>query len=75
MIYNISCKNLFGLKPFHVRFDKIDGFIRIFCETRYLTYFGSEKYDTICNKSRYLISLKSSIEYAFSHYYIKIKVD
>ena len=49
--------------------------LEFFVKLGILTYFGSEKYDTICNKSRYLISLKSSIEYAFSHYYIKIKVD
>ena len=31
--------------------------------------------DTIYNRIRYLISLKSSITYIFSHYVTKIKVD
>ena len=38
--------------------------------TRYLTLFGSEKYDTVYNR----ISLKSVITYIFSHYFAKIKV-
>ena len=57
------------------RFDKIDGLIRIYDKTRYYTLFGSEKYDAICNRIRYLVSLKSCTTYAFSHYYAKIKVD
>ena len=32
-------------------------------------------YDAICNRIRCLISLKSSITYIFSHYFMKIKVD
>ena len=43
--------------------------------TRYLTLFGSEKYDTVYNRISYLISLKSGITYIFSHYFAKIKVD
>ena len=58
-----------------IRFDKIDGFIRIYDRTRNLTLFGSEEYEGIYNKSRYLISLKSGITYIYSHYFAKIKVD
>ena len=46
----------------------------VFDGTRYLTLIGSENYD-IYNRIRYLISLKSSITYIFSHYFAKIKVD
>ena len=38
-----------------IRFDKIDGFIRVYGRTRYLVLFGSEKYDSIYNWIRYLI--------------------
>ena len=48
-----------------IRFDEIDGFIRICDGTRYWTLFGSKKYDANYNKIRCLISLKSA----------KIKVD
>ena len=75
MIYDNSYKNLIDPKPLRIRFDKIDGFIRIYDGARYLTLFGSEKYDALCNRIRYLISLKSGIIYIFSHYFGKIKVD
>ena len=59
-------------KPFHIRFDKIDGFIRIYDGTKYLVLFGSGKYDFIYNR---LIIVKSGITYVISHNYAKIKVD
>ena len=62
-------------KPYSIRFDKIDGFIKTYDGTRYLTLFGSEKYETIYNRIRYLLSQKSSITYIFCHYFAKIKVD
>ena len=75
LICDISYKTLIGASPLHVRFDKLDGFIRIYDRTRYLTLFSSEKQDAIYNKIRYPISLKISITYVFSHYYTKIVVD
>ena len=65
---------MIGAKSLRIRLDKIDGFIRIYDGPRSLALFGSEKYDAIYNRIRYLISLKSSITYVFSHYYAKIKV-
>ena len=47
MTFHISYKTLIGSKSLRIRFDKIDGFIRIYDGTRYLTLFGSEKYDAI----------------------------
>ena len=75
LIFDISYKTLIGLKPLQIRFDKIDGIIRISDETRHLTLFGTKKYDTTYNRIRYLISLKSSITYILSHYFAKIEVD
>ena len=74
MIYVISSKTLIDLKPFRIRFDKIDGFIRIYDGTRYLKLFGSEKYDAIYDRIRYLLSLRSGITYIFSHYFQKSKL-
>ena len=74
MIYNISYETLTDPKPLHIRFDKIDGFIKTNDGTRYLTLFGSEKYDVIYNRIRYLIKIKSSVTYILSHYFSKIKV-
>ena len=44
---NISYKNFVGAKRLPIRFDKIDGLIRVYDGTRYLVLFGSEKYDSI----------------------------
>ena len=43
LVYYKSYKILIGAKPLGIRFDKLDGFIRIYHGTRYLVLFGSEK--------------------------------
>ena len=60
MIYDISYRTLIGAKPFCIRLDKIDGFIRVYDGSRYLLLFVTKKYD---------------VKYLFSQYYAKIKVD
>ena len=45
----------------------VDGIIRIYDGPRYIILFGTEKYDRIYDKIRYLIILKSSVTYIFSH--------
>ena len=47
LVYDISYKTLVGAKLLRIRFEKINGFIRVFDQTRYLVLFGPEKYDTI----------------------------
>ena len=74
LVYLISYINLIA-KPLRIRFDKIDGFIRVYNEIRYLVLFGSEKYDSVYSRIRYLISVRSCITYVISHNYAKIKVD
>ena len=66
---------MIAAKPLRIRLDKIDGFIRVFDETRYLVLFGMEKYDSIYNRIGYLISVKSGITYVISHYYAEINVN
>ena len=43
LVKNILYKSLIDSNPLRIRFDKIDGFIRVYDETRYLVLFGSEK--------------------------------
>ena len=62
-------------KPLRIRFNKIDGFVRVYDGTTYLVLFQSEKYDSIYNRIRYIISVKSGITYVISYNYAKIKVD
>ena len=65
LIYDISYKPLIDPKPLHIRFSKTDGFITIYDGNRYLKLFGTEKYDAIYDRIRYLTSLKSAITYFF----------
>ena len=75
LIYKILYRTLIGPKSLRIRFNKIDGFIRVYDGTRYLVLFGPEKYDVIYNRIRYMISQKSGIIYVISHNYEGIKVD
>ena len=69
LVYNIqkfiSYKNFNAAKSLRIRFDKTDGFVRVYDETRYLVLFRSEKYDFIYNRIRYLISAKSALHMLF----------
>ena len=74
LVYKTSYKNLIA-KPLRIRFDTIDGFIRVYDETRYLVLFESKSFDSIYNRIRYLIIVESDITYIDSHNYATIKVD
>ena len=65
LIYDISYKTLIDPKPLQIIFEKINGFIKIYDRTKYLVLLGHEKYDTIYDRIRHLISLKSGITYFF----------
>ena len=67
--------NLIGAIPLRIRFDKVDDFITFHDGARYLLLFGSEKYDAISNRIRYIISQKSDITSAISHNYARIKIN
>ena len=66
---------MIGPKPLRIRFNKVDGFIRIYDGTRYLVLFGPERYDATYNRIRYLTNQKSGITYVLSHNYKRIKMD
>ena len=64
-------KTLAGAKSLHIRFDKIDGFIRVYDGTRYLVLFGAGKFHFIYNRIWYL----KVVLHVIFHNYAKIKVD
>ena len=72
---HIPCKTLIGAKSLCIRFDKVNGFIRVYDRTRYLELFGLEKYNDIYDRIGYLLGLKSDITYVFSYKFGKIKID
>ena len=64
-----------GSKPLYIRFDEIDGSIKIYDGIRYLVLFGSGLYDAIYNWIRYLISEKSGITDSINHDFARIRID
>ena len=49
-VYGILYKTWTGAKRLRIRFDKVDGFIRIFNGTSSLVLFVPEKYDAIYDR-------------------------
>ena len=74
LIYNILYKSVIDSKPLRIRFNIIDGFIRVYYGTRCLVLFGSKKHGSIYTRIRYVISVKTGITFIISHNYSKIKV-
>ena len=75
LIYGISCHSTFmGSIPFGIRFDEIDGFIKIYDGIRYLVLF-SYLYDEICDRIKYLTSEKSGIADSIDSNFAKIRID
>ena len=68
-------KSLINSKLLRIRSNKIDGFIRVYDETRYLVLTRSKKYDFIYKRIRCLKSAKSGTTDITFHSYAKIKVD
>ena len=63
-------------KPLHIRFDKIDGFIRVRGdEFRNLVLYDYRLFDKICDKVKYLISGKSDITDSINHNFGEIRID
>ena len=64
-----------GKKPLRIRFNKVDGFNKIYDGTRYLVLFGPWLYDAIHNRIRYLIIKKSGITDSINHNVARIRID
>ena len=75
LIYELLYKTLFGAKPLHIMLDKVNGFIRDYDGAKYLISFCLEKYDSINDRIRYLIGLKSGVKDVFSYNFGKLKID
>ena len=75
LIHDISYKIILSAKPLHIRFDKIDGFIKAYDGTWYLVLFGPKRYDAIYDIIGDLIIDKSSISFSISHPFWKISTD
>ena len=85
LIYDIWYKTSTVAKPLHIRFDKINGFIEIHDEIRYLVLLGyvyCDKIwfdyvycDKIFNKIKYLLIEKSGIRNSMNNNFENIRID
>ena len=75
LVYDISYKTSTGAKPLRIRFDKIDGFIKIHNKIRYLVLFDYSYYDKIGDRIKYLINEKSGITESIYNNFGKIRID
>ena len=74
LIYNISYKTLTGPKQLRIRFDKIDGFIRVLGgEIKHLVLFDYGLFDKIRDRIKYLTNEKSDIRDIINHNFRKIR--
>ena len=62
-------------KPFCIRFDETDEFMKIHNKIRYLVLFDYSYCDKICDKIKYLISKKSGITDSINHNFGRIRID
>ena len=61
----MTCHIKLWSKTLCIRFDKTEGFIRVYDGTRYLVLLGAEKYDAIYNNIIYFLSLKAVLNMFF----------
>ena len=74
MIYDISCKTSTGAKPLRIRYNKIDGFIKICNGIRYLVLFDCGWFDIICDRNKYLTSEKNGATDSINHNFARIRI-
>ena len=75
LTYEISYKNLTGVKPLRIRFDKIDRFIKIHDGIRHSVLFDRSWYGEIFYRNEYLIREKSGIAGSINHNFARIRTD
>ena len=74
LIYDMSYKISTGAKQLHIRYDKINGFIKIHNKVRYLVLF--DKWcDKICDRIKYLINKKGGIADSINDNFAIIRID
>ena len=66
---------MIGDKLLRISFDKTDRFIKVYDGNRYLVLLGDEEYESIYNRIRDLIGVKSDIRNVISPNYARIEFD
>ena len=66
---------MIGAKRLRIRFDNVNGFIRVYDRNRFVVLLGFEKYNAIYDRIRYLIGLKYDITLVYPYNFGQIKID
>ena len=80
LIYKLLYKKFIDAKPFPIKFNKVDGLIKIYNGIRYLELSNSydtnyRVYNKIFDEINYLITEKSDDKYSINHNFARIKID
>ena len=75
LIYDISFETFMGAKPLRIRFDKIDGFIKVYDGIRYLVLRDYEIYNAIYDRIKHLISENCGIISSINHDSARIRIN
>ena len=75
LVDKISYKTSTSAKPYRIRVDKIDAFVKIHNENRYLILFDYSYCDKICHRIKYLIIKKNGITNTINRSFAKIRID
>ena len=75
LIYDISYETFMFAKPLRIRFNKIDGFMKIYDGTRHLVLCEFERYNVLNDRIKYLINEKSCIINSINHNFTRIRID
>ena len=74
LIYDISYKTSTNAKPWRMRFNKIDAFIKTHNGIRCLVLFDYGWFDKMSDRIKYLISEKSGITDSINHNVARISI-
>ena len=80
LIYKLLYKKFIDAKLFPIKFNKVDGLIKIYNGIRYLELSNSydtnyRVYNKIFDEINYLITEKSDDKYSINHNFARIKID
>ena len=76
LVYDIPYKTFMSPKPLHIRFDKLNGFVRVRGnEFRHLLLFDYGLFDEDDDKIKYLISEESGFTDNINHNFGVIRID
>ena len=75
LVYGIWKKTFRDSIPLRIRYNEIDGFMKIYYGIRYLVIFDHNQHEKIWDRIRYLISEKSGIADSINHNFPTIRID